>query len=214
MHKKTEDFVEEEDETSSEDDSEENGRQGTWLRKRRLDGALNRVPKGFYPKVWMILENCRGIQIRGRSLDPFLTQGMTSGEMKFALEVESVLNAVPEPEFRQLLVEALIMLREAIGSKIVPLMDETIQLEEIVYEANRIFLQEQIQYDGDATTCCVSPDKSQSTNCGGAAGICRFFYDSAPSGQFGTFCYVVKGAMALFHNRIPTEKENIECLPM
>ena len=44
-------------------------------------------------------------------------------------------------------------------SKIVPLLDETIQLEEIVYEANRIFLQEQIQYDGDATTCCVSPDK-------------------------------------------------------
>ena len=35
--------------------------------------------------------------------------------MKFALEVESVLNAVPEPEFRQLLVEALIMMREAIG---------------------------------------------------------------------------------------------------
>ena len=28
MHKKTEDFVEEEDETSSEDDSEESGRQG------------------------------------------------------------------------------------------------------------------------------------------------------------------------------------------
>ena len=50
---------------------------GTWLRKRRLDGALNRVPKGFYPKVWMILENCRGIQIRGRSLDPFLTQGVS-----------------------------------------------------------------------------------------------------------------------------------------
>merc|ERR1740129_2071038 len=45
MHKKTEDLVEEEDETSSEDDSEESGRQGTWLRKRRVDGALNRVPK-------------------------------------------------------------------------------------------------------------------------------------------------------------------------
>ena len=79
--------------------------------------------------------------------------------MKFALEVESVLNAVPEPEFRQLLVEALIMLREGIGSKIVPMLDEIVQLEEIVYEANRIFLQEQIQYDGDATTCCVSADK-------------------------------------------------------
>ena len=33
-----------------------NDRQGQWLRRRRLDGALNRVPKGFYPKVWMILE--------------------------------------------------------------------------------------------------------------------------------------------------------------
>ena len=31
-------------------------RQGQWLRRRRLDGALNRVPKGFYPKVWAILD--------------------------------------------------------------------------------------------------------------------------------------------------------------
>ena len=26
--------------------------------------------------------------------------------------------------------------------------------------------------------------------------------------------YIVKGAMTLFQNRIPTKKENIECLPM
>jgi hypothetical protein len=32
---------------------------------------------------------------------------MTSGEMKFALRVESVLNTVSEPEFRQLLVSAI-----------------------------------------------------------------------------------------------------------
>jgi phosphorylase kinase alpha/beta subunit len=32
---------------------------------------------------------------------------MTSGEMKFALVVESVLNSVPEPEYRQMLVEAI-----------------------------------------------------------------------------------------------------------
>jgi len=31
-------------------------RQGQWLRRRRLDGALNRVPRGFYPKVWSVLE--------------------------------------------------------------------------------------------------------------------------------------------------------------
>nr|CAI5842293.1 unnamed protein product [Callosobruchus analis] len=31
-------------------------RQGQWLRRRRLDGALNRVPRDFYPRVWGILE--------------------------------------------------------------------------------------------------------------------------------------------------------------
>ena len=69
-----ENLEDEDDDTSSGDDSDDNQ---PWLRKRRLDGALNRVPIGFYPKVWMILENCRGIQIRGRALDPFLTQGVS-----------------------------------------------------------------------------------------------------------------------------------------
>lgn len=31
-------------------------RQGQWLRRRRLDGALNRVPRDFYPRVWTVLE--------------------------------------------------------------------------------------------------------------------------------------------------------------
>lgn len=31
-------------------------RQGQWQRRRRLDGALNRVPVGFYQKVWKVLQ--------------------------------------------------------------------------------------------------------------------------------------------------------------
>lgn len=31
-------------------------RQGQWLRRRRLDGALNRVPRDFYSRVWTVLE--------------------------------------------------------------------------------------------------------------------------------------------------------------
>lgn len=34
-------------------------RHGQWLRRRRLDGALNRVPVGFYQKVWSILQKVR-----------------------------------------------------------------------------------------------------------------------------------------------------------
>lgn len=34
-------------------------KQGQWLRRRRLDGALNRVPREFYPRVWHVLEKVR-----------------------------------------------------------------------------------------------------------------------------------------------------------
>lgn len=40
-------------------------RQGQWLRRRRLDGAINRVPMGFYQKVWKILQKCHGLSIAG-----------------------------------------------------------------------------------------------------------------------------------------------------
>jgi hypothetical protein len=98
---------EEEDDGSS-DDSSIGDTHGSWIRRRRLDGALNRVPLGFYSKIWNILESCHAIVIvDDKRLETSLTQEMTSGEMKFALVVESVLNSVPEPEYRQMLVEAL-----------------------------------------------------------------------------------------------------------
>jgi len=34
-------------------------RQGQWLRRRRLDGALNRVPVGFYTDIWKLLQRVR-----------------------------------------------------------------------------------------------------------------------------------------------------------
>lgn len=34
-------------------------RAGQWLRRRRLDGALNRVPKGFYNNMWNVLNRVR-----------------------------------------------------------------------------------------------------------------------------------------------------------
>uniref|UniRef100_A0A4X1SQD8 Phosphorylase b kinase regulatory subunit n=1 Tax=Sus scrofa TaxID=9823 RepID=A0A4X1SQD8_PIG len=40
-------------------------RQGQWQRRRRLDGALNRVPVGFYQKVWKVLQKCHGLSVEG-----------------------------------------------------------------------------------------------------------------------------------------------------
>lgn len=39
-----------------EDQGSKDSRQGQWQRRRRLDGALNRVPVGFYQKVWKVLQ--------------------------------------------------------------------------------------------------------------------------------------------------------------
>ena len=49
---------------------------GQWLRRRCLDGALNRVPCNFYVKVWKILTRCHGLSVNGREfiLEHRLTQ--------------------------------------------------------------------------------------------------------------------------------------------
>lgn len=49
-------------------------RQGQWLRRRRLDGAINRVPMGFYQKVWKILQKCHGLSIAGYVLPSSTTR--------------------------------------------------------------------------------------------------------------------------------------------
>lgn len=49
-------------------------RQGQWLRRRRLDGAINRVPVGFYQKVWKILQKCHGLSIDGYVLPSSTTR--------------------------------------------------------------------------------------------------------------------------------------------
>lgn len=69
---------------------------------------------------------------------------MTSGEMKFALQVEGALNTIPEPEFRQLMVEALMVLALIVEYNIVGNFGEAINVEEIVRMANKIFLQDQV----------------------------------------------------------------------
>ncbi len=44
------------DEEEEDEENVSNDKHGQWIRRRRLDGSLNRVPIGFYSKVWMALE--------------------------------------------------------------------------------------------------------------------------------------------------------------
>ncbi|XP_030754514.1 probable phosphorylase b kinase regulatory subunit alpha [Sitophilus oryzae] len=199
----------------STDELIEPDRQGQWLRRRRLDGALNRVPRDFYPRVWHVLERCHGIDIAGKVLPQGLTQEMTPGELKFALAVETVLNTIPQPEYRQLIVEALMVLTLAAEYNLAPFLGGVIQIEYLVHRANELFLEDQIKCDGDATLCCAKPREHRETTntggllCGGAAYICQHFYDSAPSGAFGTMTYITR-AIALYLDCVPKSGE-LEC---
>lgn len=68
---------------------------------------------------------------------------MTPGEIKFAVHVETVLNRVPQPEYRQLLVEAILVLTllaevelESIGS--------VVHVDKIVHMASEMFYHDQV----------------------------------------------------------------------
>ncbi|KAL7744410.1 hypothetical protein ACLKA6_001796 [Drosophila palustris] len=190
---------------------------GQWLRRRRLDGALNRVPRDFYSRVWTVLEKCQGLAIEGRVLQQSLTQEMTPGELKFALEVETALNQIPQPEYRQLVVEALMVLTLVTEHNMVPSLGGIIYVEHLVHKANQLFLEDQRKVQGDATLCCAKlkdgKEQQQAASgmllCGGAAYICQHLYDSAPSGSYGTMTYMSR-AVALVLDCVPKHGEK-EC---
>ncbi|XP_058127449.1 probable phosphorylase b kinase regulatory subunit alpha isoform X1 [Anopheles ziemanni] len=178
-------------------------RQGQWLRRRRLDGALNRVPRDFYPRVWTVLERCAGLAIEGRVLPQSLTQEMTPNELKFALEVETALNTIPQPEYRQLVVEALMVLTLVTEHNILASIGNIIYVEHLVHKANQLFLEDQRKVHGDAMLCCAKNKDIRETTtaglllCGGAAYICQHLYDSAPSGSYGTMTYMARAVASV-----------------
>uniref|UniRef100_A0A3P8ZYW0 Phosphorylase b kinase regulatory subunit n=1 Tax=Esox lucius TaxID=8010 RepID=A0A3P8ZYW0_ESOLU len=166
-------------------------RHGQWLRRRRLDGALNRVPVGFYQKVWKILQKCHGLSIEGFVLPSSTTREMTVDEIKFAVHVETVLNRVPQPEYRQLLVEAILVLTmladveiESVGS--------IIHVEKIVHIANDMFYHDQVGSLFDTLS-----ERDPST------GVCRLLYDSAPSGRFGSMTYLTRAVAVYVQDFLP-----------
>jgi phosphorylase kinase alpha/beta subunit len=135
-----------------------------------------------------------------------LTQEMTSNELKFALEVETALNTIPQPEYRQLVVEALMVLTLVTEHNVSHSLGGVIYVEQLVHKANQLFLEDQRSVSGDATLCCAKSSKETTASgqllCNGAAYICQHLYDSAPSGSFGTMTYIARAIACVF-----------ECLP-
>ncbi|VDM16523.1 unnamed protein product [Hydatigera taeniaeformis] len=129
-----------------------------WSRRRKIDGSLNRVPPQFFQRTYTILERLQGLRIGENTLTTTLTKEMTKEELKFALVVESFINTVPTPEYRQLLVEATTVL----GALVTHDEEARIQLncivslDDLVAKANHIFLEDQAAHGANATLCCAN----------------------------------------------------------
>ncbi|XP_065702491.1 phosphorylase b kinase regulatory subunit alpha, skeletal muscle isoform isoform X4 [Patagioenas fasciata] len=174
--------------------SSKDSRQGQWQRRRRLDGALNRVPMGFYQQVWKVLQKCHGLSVEGFVLPSSTTREMTPGEMKFAVHVESVLNRVSQPEYRQLLVETILVLTMLVDME-VHTIGNIIAVEKILHIANDLFYEEQKALGADDHMLERDP----------ATGICCLLYDSAPSGRFGTMTYLSKSVAIYVYDFLPAD---------
>ncbi|ETN86560.1 phosphorylase kinase alpha/beta [Necator americanus] len=184
---------EEEDELSEDD-----FQFGIWLRHRRIDGALNRVPNNFYASLWDTVNRLpHGVRINDTILHWGLTQEMTRREMKFALEVEQALNRIAEPEYREMVVEALWLLGRL--DKLVQSeepnipRDRPLDVDALLRAANALFVQHNREMGTIVLECCASGKQ-----CDGARGLCRHLYDSAPAGEYGTSHYIIKAMINLF----------------
>ncbi|XP_037000754.2 phosphorylase b kinase regulatory subunit beta isoform X3 [Artibeus jamaicensis] len=159
---------------------QQNGR--CWLNRRQIDGSLNRTPAGFYDRVWQILERTpNGLVVAGKHLpqQPTLSD-MTMYEMNFSLLVEDMLGSIDQPQYRQIVVELLMVVSVVLERNPELEFQDTVDLDQLVQEAFREF-----QRDGGRP--------SEADPRGGLTS----FYNTPPLGRRGTCSYLTKVVMNL-----------------
>jgi phosphorylase kinase alpha/beta subunit len=115
-----------------------------WLRFREREGALNRVPEDFFVQVWQLLHHCQGLVIGDKleqrnHLDSELILGeMTAGEQNFAIWVEHLLNKIEFPEYRQLNIEAILVLAAIVKNHPELAIEDSIVLDILIGHAVRL----------------------------------------------------------------------------
>uniref|UniRef100_A0A8B9GCA7 Phosphorylase b kinase regulatory subunit n=1 Tax=Amazona collaria TaxID=241587 RepID=A0A8B9GCA7_9PSIT len=108
-----------------------------WLNRRQIDGSLNRAPAGFYDRVWQILERTpNGLIVAGKFLpqQPTLSD-MTMYEMNFSLLVEDMLQNIDQPEYRQIIVELLMVISVILERNPELEFQDKVDLDKVVQEA-------------------------------------------------------------------------------
>ncbi|XP_075017339.1 phosphorylase b kinase regulatory subunit beta isoform X3 [Calonectris borealis] len=153
-----------------------------WLNRRQIDGSLNRTPAGFYDRVWQILERTpNGLIVAGKFLpqQPTLSD-MTMYEMNFSLLVEDMLQNIDQPEYRQIIVELLMVISVILERNPELEFQDKVDLDKVVQEAFRDF-----QKDHSSPKGAEKQDDMTA------------FYNTHPIGKKGTCSYLSKAVITL-----------------
>uniref|UniRef100_A0A8D0FT98 Phosphorylase b kinase regulatory subunit n=1 Tax=Strix occidentalis caurina TaxID=311401 RepID=A0A8D0FT98_STROC len=153
-----------------------------WLNRRQIDGCLNRTPAGFYDRVWQILERTpNGLIVAGKFLpqQPTLSD-MTMYEMNFSLLVEDMLQNIDQPEYRQIIVELLMVVSVILERNPELEFQDKVDLDKVVQEAFHDFQKDHSSPKGD--------EKQDDMTA---------FYNTHPAGKKGTCSYLSKAVITL-----------------
>ncbi|XP_078462665.1 phosphorylase b kinase regulatory subunit beta isoform X2 [Lampetra fluviatilis] len=170
-----------------------------WENRRHLDGSLNRTPPGFYDRVWQVLERTPGgIMVSKKILpqQPTLSD-MTMYEMNFSLLVEDILQNIVEPEYRQIIVELLMVVSVVLERN--PELDfqDPVDLDALVKEAVANFQKDQ-----------KSEGLLEKKNDGMLA-----FYNISPVGRHSTASYLTRAVLdQLLQGELKTLNPDDPCL--
>ncbi|XP_076338400.1 putative phosphorylase b kinase regulatory subunit beta isoform X3 [Tachypleus tridentatus] len=119
----------------------EHGSRMSAHQRRQIEGALCRVPKNFYDRVWDIMTRTPGgIIVAGHHLpqQPTLSD-MTVYELNFSLQVELLLSRITRPEYQQIMVELIMVVYLILERNPELSFEDTVDLDKLVHEAFDLF---------------------------------------------------------------------------
>ncbi|ESO07408.1 hypothetical protein HELRODRAFT_170742 [Helobdella robusta] len=175
---------------------------GVWMRRRSVDGTLMRLPDEFIENVWDLLRVCKGLSFDGHLIKPETTDRYGKYNLNFTAVLYATLHFIKPPEYLQLLIEATYLLSSLAKNKRIKMnVKKVINVNEIVVVAVNLFLRQQ---NADRMKTCCTPSKNirkpsvpVDSACKTRGGVCYHFYDSSPTGDFGTMAYFTDAILAL-----------------
>lgn len=127
-----------------------------WLAWRQFRGVIDRRPPDFYSRTWHAFKHVPGIVIgdkldrRNRIDSNIVLSDMTPGEQTFALLLEHLLNKVQAPEYRQLNIEALVVVTSFFSQNPDLQITDALSLDAVIGHAVRLlFLKRHPEHASD-----------------------------------------------------------------